>query len=76
MKRTYQFDQAATSFPKAEGVAEAMTEYLTQVGGNVGRGAYPSACDAAEAVLEVRERLCTLLGGPAPQNVILTPGCT
>ena len=32
MKRTYQFDQAATSFPKAEGVAEAMTEYLTQVG--------------------------------------------
>ena len=76
MKRTYQFDQAATSFPKAEGVAEAMMEYLTQVGGNVGRGAYPSACDAAEAVLEVRERLCTLLGGPAPQNVILTPGCT
>ena len=76
MKRTYQFDQAATSFPKAEGVAEAMTEYLTQVGGNVGRGAYPSAWDAAEAVLEVRERLCTLLGGPAPQNVILTPGCT
>ena len=76
MKRTYQFDQAATSFPKAEGVAEAMTEYLTQVGGNVGRGAYRSACDAAEAVLEVRERLCTLLGGPAPQNVILTPGCT
>lgn len=27
-------------------------------------------------MLEVRERLCTLLGGPAPQNVILTPGCT
>lgn len=76
MKRTYPFDQAATSFPKAEGVAEAMTEYLTQVGGNAGRGAYRSACDAAAAVLEVRERLCALLGGPAPQNVILTPGCT
>lgn len=76
MKRTYLFDQAATSFPKAEGVAAAMTEYLSQMGANVGRGAYQPAYDAAAVVLDVRERLCALFGGPAPQNVILTPGCT
>ncbi len=76
MKRTYLFDQAATSFPKAEGVAASMTEYLSQVGANVGRGAYQPAYDAAAVVLDVRERLCALFGGPAPQNVILTPGCT
>ena len=76
MKETYPFDQAATSFPKAPGVAEAMAGYLTQVGANLGRGDYPSAYDAAARALEVREALSRRFGGPGARNVVFTPGCT
>lgn len=75
MKRYY-FDNAATSWPKAPGVPEAVAGYLTDVGCNVGRGTYQTAYDAASVLVEVREKLCKLFGGPAPQNVIFTPGCT
>lgn len=74
--RRYYFDNAATSFPKAPGVAEAMTAYLTGVGCNVGRGGYADAYDAAGMVLSVREKLCELFHGPDPRNVVFTPGCT
>ncbi len=73
---SYYFDNAATSFPKAPGVGEAMADYLTRVGCNVGRGDYQPAYAAAERVLEVREKLCRRFGGPDPRNVIFTPGCT
>ena len=46
MKDHYYFDNASTSFPKAPGVAEAMAFYLTEVGGNMGRGDYAPAYDA------------------------------
>ena len=75
MRNCY-FDNAATSFPKAPGVAQAMADYLTRVGCNVGRGDYQSAYAAAERVLEVRERLARRFGAPDPRNVIFTPGCT
>ena len=74
--KTYYFDHAATSFPKAPGVGEAMADYIQNVGCNVGRGAYRTAYDAAEALLELRERLCGLFHGPDPRNVIFTPGAT
>ena len=75
MRNCY-FDNATTSFPKAPGVAQAMADYLTRVGCNVGRGDYQSAYAAAERVLEVRERLARRFGAPDPRNVIFTPGCT
>ena len=37
MNRVY-FDQAATSFPKAPGVGDAMKYYLENVGANINRG--------------------------------------
>ena len=37
MNKIY-FDQASTSYPKAPGVADAMVQYLTQVGANINRG--------------------------------------
>lgn len=69
-------DNAATSFPKAPGVGEAMAEFINHVGRNVGRGSYAPAQHAALTVWETREQLCRILGGPAPQNVIFTPGAT
>ena len=76
MKDAYYFDHAATSFPKAPGVAEAMAGYLTDVGSNISRGDYPSAYAAAARVLEVRERLARRFGAPESRNVVFTPGCT
>ena len=73
---TIYLDHAATSFPKAPGVAEAMTDYLCRVGCNIGRGDYGPAYDAAEGVLGVREKVSALVGGPGPRNVIFTPGNT
>ena len=76
MKDADYFDHAATSFPKAPGVAEAMAGYLTDVGSNISRGDYPSAYAAAARVLEVRERLARRFGAPESRNVVFTPGCT
>lgn len=76
MRKTYYFDNASTSFPKAPGVGQAMCDYLEENGRSVGRGGYRSAQEVGEAVVELRERLCALLGGPSPRNTILTPGVT
>lgn len=75
MKRRY-FDNAATAWPKAPGVGQAMEEYLCHVGSNINRGSYQSAYDAAQAVLETRELLCKLFGAADSRHVIFTPGCT
>ena len=71
MQKVY-FDHAATSFPKPPEVVSAMVAYMERVGSNVGRGGY----EAAGTVLAARERLCALLGGPDPRNVIFTLNVT
>lgn len=75
MRQVY-MDNAASSFPKAPGVGEAMADYITRVGCNVSRGGYTAAYDAAAVVLEVRERLRALVNAPAAHNIIFTPGAT
>ncbi len=69
-------DQAATSFPKAPGVADRMADYLTHVGANVNRGVYGAAQQAELTVLGVRQGLCELFGFADPTHVVLTPGNT
>ena len=69
-------DNAATSFPKAPGVGEAMCRYVERLGRNVGRGSYAPAMEAAGGVLAVREKLAALVGAPDPRNIIFTPGAT
>ena len=39
MERIY-LDNASTSFPKAEGVAEAVYQYIKECGCNINRGGY------------------------------------
>lgn len=75
MQKVY-FDHAATSFPKPPAVVSAMVAYMERIGSNVGRGGYASAYEAAGTVLAARERLCALLGGPDPRNVIFTLNVT
>ena len=75
MRNCY-FDNAATSFPKAPGVGEAMCRYVERLGRNVGRGSYGPAMEAAAGVLAVREKLAALVNAPDPRHVIFTPGAT
>lgn len=69
-------DNASTSFPKAPGVADAMCRYITEIGSNVGRGGYAPAYDAAEMVIDTRERLARLFGLQNSRHIILTANVT
>lgn len=74
---TIYLDNAATSFPKPEGVSTAMKTYLDQVGATINRSVYGSAQDAGLVTLQLRQRLKRLFHFPEPvTHVILTPGAT
>ncbi|OUN19401.1 cysteine desulfurase [Flavonifractor sp. An82] len=74
--RSVYLDNGATSYPKAPGVGEAMANYITNIGCNIARGGYQQAYDAAGRVLEIREKLNSLVNGPGSRNVVFTPGAT
>ena len=75
--QTIYLDNAATSFPKPEGVSEAMKTYVDQIGATINRSVYGSAHDAGLVTLQLRERLKRLFHFPEPvTHVILTPGAT
>ena len=76
MKTTY-LDNAATSFPKPEGVSSRMKEYMDTVGATINRSVYGAAQDAGLVTLLLRESLKKFFHFPAPvTHVILTPGAT
>lgn len=70
------FDNAATSFPKPRGVAEAMSRYLCEAGCNINRGCYRAAYGVEEAVYETRQLLCDLFHGADARNVAFTKNVT
>ena len=69
-------DNAAGSFPKAPGVAEAVSAAIAAAAPNIGRGGYPLAYDTAGAVMDIRHKLADFFGVADPRRVIFTPGCT
>ena len=76
MKTTY-LDNAATSFPKPEGVSSAMKAYMDTVGATINRSVYGAAQDAGLETLLLRESLKKFFHFPDPvTHVILTPGAT
>lgn len=75
MRRIY-LDNGSTSYPKAPGVADAMSDYITYSGCNINRGSYNEAYDVGEKVLETRMLICDLFGYDKPKNVVFTPGVT
>lgn len=75
--RTVYLDNAATSFPKPEGVSCRMKEYMDTVGATINRSVYGAAQDAGLVTLLLRESLGQLFHFPEPPtHVILTPGAT
>ena len=75
MKKVY-LDNAATTFPKAPGVAVAISDYLLNVGSNVGRGSYENSYSAGQVVYETREMLCDLFNFKDPLNAVFTSNIT
>ena len=75
MERIY-LDNASTSFPKAEGVAEAVYHYIKDCGCNINRGGYDEAYQAEEIVLRTRQQLTELFHGPNCRNVVFTRNIT
>lgn len=74
--RTIYLDNAATSFPKAHGVSDAMKLFLDEFCCNVGRGSYARAQETGLAVLETREKIRSLFDCEDEKLVIFTAGMT
>ncbi len=68
-------DNAATSYPKPEGVYNAADQYFRHAG-NPGRGAHKMALDSARQVFEIREKVAKFLKIRESERLIFTPGCT
>ena len=69
-------DNAATAFPKANGVSDAMKAFLDSDCCNIGRGSYERAQKVGLTVLETRERIRSLFDCPSAKHVIFTGGMT
>ena len=69
-------DNAATSFPKAPGVGEAMGTFLATTAGNPGRSGHALAMGAQAVVTSTRRALASLLGVPDPSRVVFTGNAT
>jgi len=69
-------DNAATSFPKPEGVIRAVSDYMTNIGGNPGRSAHRLSIEAADAVFSAREEVAAFFGLRDPMRVIFTHNAT
>ncbi len=69
-------DNAATSWPKPEGVAEAMVRFLRDVGANPGRSGHALANAAERVRLDAREAVAALFNLSDPFRVVFTAGAT
>ena len=70
------FDNASTSFPKPKEVAEAISDYLNNVGGTYGRGATSRILDSSAIVESCRDMLADQLGVSDAEKVFFSYGAT
>ncbi len=69
-------DNSATSWPKPEGVIEAIRKAIEKYGANPGRSGHKLAIEAARIIYEAREALAELFGLEDPERIILTKNVT
>lgn len=70
------FDNAATSWPKPPGVADAVRDYLLNNGTSAGRGAYREAIESGRLLDHCRAAVRRLFGLAPADAVIFTLNCT
>lgn len=73
MQQIY-LDNASTTFPKPQVVADAVYQYITQAGTNISRGT--CATSSESLVYKTRELLCEFFGAEDSKNVIFTKNIT
>ncbi|MDB2121826.1 MAG: aminotransferase class V-fold PLP-dependent enzyme [Clostridium sp.] len=69
-------DNASTSFPKPKIMADAMYDYIINVGGNSGRGNYSNSYESNKLVLLTREKIADFFNYNKSENVIFTNNIT
>lgn len=69
-------DNAATTFPKPEGVYRAMDEFARTSLANPGRGGHAMARNAANTVANARNRLKKFFNGLSPDRFAFALNCT
>ena len=72
--QTIYLDNASTTFPKPQVVADAVYQYMTQAGTNIGRGT--CAAKAEDIVFATRQQLCEFFHGDDCKNVVFTKNIT
>ena len=70
------FDNAATSWPKPPGVAEAMTYFLSDIGANPGRSGHRLSIEAARIVYGAREAAAEFFNASDPSRVVFAHNVT
>lgn len=73
MQQIY-LDNASTTFPKPQAVADAVYQYITHAGTNISRGTCATTTEAL--VFATREQLCRFFGGEDSKNVVFTKNIT
>lgn len=69
-------DNSATTYPKPQGVRQAVQRAFTEFGANPGRSGYGMCLRTTQAVYHVRELAAELFGAPGPECVVFQPSCT
>lgn len=69
-------DNAATTSPKPQAVANACAEAIKHLCANPGRSAHATSQKAAEAIYSARSKAAELFGAESPEQVIFTQNCT
>ena len=75
-ERMIYMDNAATTWPKPEVVAAAVSEAITKYGGNPGRGGHRLALAAGELLYETRDRVAEFFGCEDAFRVSFTQNIT
>lgn len=73
MQQIY-LDNASTTFPKPQAVADAVYQYIAHTGTNISRGT--CATTTEDLVFATREQLCRFFGGEDSKNVVFTKSIT
>lgn len=69
-------DNSSTTFPKPKSVADAMYDYIVNIGGNSGRGNYSNSLESSRCIYNTRELVCNFFGFDNPRNVVFTNNIT
>lgn len=70
------FDNASTSFPKPSSVTKEICNFITNIGGNPGRGSYDNSMSSARIMYNCRVALSEFFGFNKPENIIFTQNIT